>query len=106
MKKTNKQLLNLGLTQEQLLELVQGALQVMESAEGSVSNIEMGGDEFSTDIRFTDHKDRNWVVYILDGENTDTIYANTYKGDELEEKNEKSFKSVMAVVNHIKRVVA
>jgi len=105
MAKTNKQLINLGLGQEEILEIVEGKLNSMNQEDGTVSSIEWEGDDFTTGLWFADHKGRKWNVYYLDGENTDTLYVNSFKGEEMDEKNVKSFKSITATMNHIKRVI-
>lgn len=101
MTKSNKQLINLGLTQMEILELVQSELEEMTC----INNIQMEGDNFTTGLWFNNDCNRSWTVYYENNENTDTLYVNSFKGDDLNEKNAKTFKSVSAVINHIKRVV-
>ena len=104
MAKTNKQLIKLGLTQAELLELVEAEMEELIDY-AVISKPEWGGDDSQTWIEFTDHTERVWNVYYTDKEMTDTLFVNSYRGEELDCVNAKELKSVTAVVNHIRRVI-
>lgn len=104
--RTNKQLIEYGLGQDELLELVETNLLRTFGEDDTINGIEWGGDEETTSIYFEDHHGRTWVVYYIDGECEDTLFVHSYKNSEdREEVNAKACKRISAVINHIKRVI-
>ena len=111
MAKTNKQLLKAGLSQEEILELVEMYLTKEYNGvdfESIVHEVEMGGYDENIHVFCKDGFDRSYDISMEMGnkEAEHIIFFSTSKvGDEeCSEMNVKQFSSITAVMNQIARM--
>lgn len=109
MAKTNKALLKAGLSQEEIMELVEAYLTNELDFQGIdfanlVHDVEVGGDEYELTIYCNDTLNRTYVIGF-EYERPETITFASMKGDEdRDEQNVKEFKSITGLMNHIVRM--
>ena len=104
-KTTNKQLIKMGVTQEQILGIVSETLTELFGGNiNLIGDIRLDGCEDYTTLYFQDHKNRDWSVYFENGENMENLYVESTKNKNYDiEQNVNTFKSIHAVINFIER---